>query len=334
MSDFGAALESGVRLLRGLPRRRAHVEEARRAAAAWAEERPGLRAQLVVDERPGTQVVDFDLLVEDPEGGTVALTAQAEDGVPWLIDHSTHWAAGQLVSVDEVHLSVAQALTMIRSLSRRDMTPHDEIVDQCLILNEIQHDTEPVDDEDLQAAADEFRRGRGLHDRAATLAWLAEMGMTLPQFETYIGGIARRRGFRRRKEAELGAARLEADPRTFDRVRAIWVTGPESALAGRTGDLARIHDGGLMAPAADGEDEGETTIAERLAFELPEPLRDAPPGTVVGPVPHGGTFLTGVVLSRTAARRDERTLAAAGRMAFSEWLAGRRAQASIEWHWS
>ncbi|MEV8635146.1 TIGR04500 family putative peptide maturation system protein [Streptosporangium sp. NPDC051023] len=332
MSDFATALESGVRLLRGLPRRRAHVEEARRAVATWAQDHPGLRAQLVVDERPGTPVIDFDLLVEDPEGGTVALTAQAEDGVPWLIDHSTHWAAGQLVSVDEVHLSVAQALTMIKSLSRRDTTPHDEIVDQCLILNEVQNETEPVGDEDLQAAADEFRRGRGLHDRTAMLAWLAEMGMTPQQFETYIRGIARRRGFRRRKEAELGPARLEADPRTFDLVRAIWVTGPESRVAARAGDLARIHDGGLAALAA--ADGAETTIAERLAFELPEPLRDAAPEAVVGPVPYGGAFLAGVVLTRTAARPDERTLAAAGRVAFSEWLAGRRGQASIEWHWS
>nr|BFE81506.1 hypothetical protein GCM10020093_041070 [Planobispora longispora] len=178
MSDFGSALESGARLLRGLPRRRAHVAQARRTAAAWAADHPGLQAQLVVDERPGTPVVDFDLLLSDPEGGTVALSAQAEDGVPWLIDHSTHWAAGQLVTVDEVHLSVAQALTMIRSLSRRDTTPHDEIVDQCLIINEVAGDDGPVSDEELQAAADEFRRGRGLHDRAATLAWLTEMGMT------------------------------------------------------------------------------------------------------------------------------------------------------------
>ncbi|MEU1881682.1 TIGR04500 family putative peptide maturation system protein [Streptosporangium sp. NPDC020072] len=331
-TDFAAALESGVRLLRGLPRRRAHVEEARRTVAGWALEHPDLRAQLVVDERPGTPVVDFDLLVEDPQGGTVALTVQAEDGVPWLVDHSTHWAAGQLVSVDDVHLSVAQALTMIKSLSRRDATPHDEIVDQCLILNEVGKETEPVATEDLQAAADEFRRGRGLYDRATTLAWLTEMGMTPEQFETYIGGIARRRAFRRRKEAELGAARLAADPRAFDLVRVVWVTGQENAVAARAGDLARVHDGGLAALAAAGD--VETTIAERPAVELPEPLRDVAPGATAGPVPYGGAWLAGTVLARQEARADERTLAVAGRVAFSEWLAGRRAQATVEWHWS
>ncbi|MFF5205577.1 TIGR04500 family putative peptide maturation system protein [Streptosporangium sp. NPDC000396] len=333
MSDFGAVLESGVRLLRGLPRRRAHVEQARRAAAEWAAGHPGLGAELVVDERPGTPVVDFDLLLEDPEGGTVALTAQADDGVPWLIDHSTHWAAGQLVTVDDVHLSVAQALTMIRSLSRRDVTPHEEIVDQCLILNEVGKDERPVSDEDLQAAADEFRRGRGLHDRAATLGWLAEMGMSLQQFETYITGVARRRSFRRRKEAELAAARLARNPEDFDRVHAVWITGPEDALAGRAAELAEVCHAGLAALSPAGG-EAETTIAERWAFELPVPLRGASPGTVVGPVAGGGIFLAGVVLARTAASADERTLAAAGRVAFTEWLAERRRQASVEWHWS
>ncbi|GAA3442875.1 TIGR04500 family putative peptide maturation system protein [Planomonospora venezuelensis] len=349
MSDFATALESGVRLLRGLPRRRARVHEARTAAAAWAAAHPGLRAELVVDERPGTPVVDFDLLIEDPEGGTVALTAQADDGVPWLVDHSTHWAAGQLVTVDEVHLSVAQALTMIRSLSRRDTTPHDEIVDQCLILNEVQRDDGPVPDEDLQAAADEFRRGRGLHDRAATLAWLEETGMTPQQFEAYIGGIARRRGFRRRKEAELGPARLAARPEAFDRVRAVWITGSERAVAAGAALLRETAGDRAGAPGGTAGAEGslgaalaalaagggiETTLAERFAFELPGPLGEAAGGTVVGPVAQGGTFLAGTVLERTAASPDGPTLAAAGRVAFAEWLAERRGQASIEWHWS
>ncbi|WP_030918870.1 hypothetical protein [Streptosporangium amethystogenes] len=289
MSDLGTTLASGMRLLRGLPRLRAEVPQARRSAAAWAADHPELKAELVVDERPGTSVVDFHLLLQDPEGGTVALTTQADDGVPQLIGHSTHRAAGRLVSVDEIHLSAAQALTMIRSLSHRDATPHDEIVDQCLILNEIRHDDTPVGDEELQAAADEFRR---------------------------------------RREAELGPAYLAAHPRKFDRVRALWSIGSEQRLADMAGDPMELLGAAFSGP----NDEIETTIAERLAFELPEPLRDAEPGDVVGPVAHAGTFLTGVVLGRADASADERTLAAAGRVAFTEWLAERRATASIEWH--
>ncbi|MEV4382076.1 hypothetical protein [Streptosporangium sp. NPDC049644] len=285
MSDLGTTLASGVRLLRGLPRRRAEVPQARRTAAAWAADHPEVKAEFVVDERPGTSVVDFHLLLQDPEGGTVALTAQADDGVPQPIGHST------LVSVDGTHLSAAQALTMIRSLSHRDATPHDEIVDRCLILNEIRHDDTPAGDEEPQAMADEFRR---------------------------------------RREAELGPAYLAAHPGKFDRVRALWSIGSERRLAEMDGNPMELLGAAFTGP----NDEIETTIAERLAFELPEPLRDAEPGDVVGPVAHAGSFLTGVVLGRADASADERTLAAAGRVAFTEWLAERRATASIEWHWS
>ncbi|NUR91939.1 MAG: TIGR04500 family putative peptide maturation system protein [Nonomuraea sp.] len=324
MTDFADALESGAELLRSLPRRRSGVAEARAAAADWAGRHPDVRAQLVVDQRPGTPVVDYDLVLDHPGGGTVALTAPPEDGVPWLIDHSTHWAAGHLVSVDDVHVSVSQALTMLRSLSRGDASPYREIVDQCLLAAAVDDDV-PVSADDLQATADEFRRGRGLHDRAATLAWLAESGMSGAQFEAYLEGIARRRRFRLDKEAELAAGYLDAHREDFARVRAVWVTGPEKVLADRAEDLLSL--------AAYGE--AVVTLGVRWAYELPAVLRTAGVGVVVGPEEApGGGFLTGAVLARDAAVDDDVTSAAAGRAAFAEWLAGRRAAAEVEWHWS
>nr|WP_055506078.1 TIGR04500 family putative peptide maturation system protein [Nonomuraea pusilla] len=357
MTDFAEALESGVELLRALPRRRAAVAGARRAAADWAARRPWLRAQLVVDERPGTPVVDYDLLLDHPDGGTVALTAPSEDGVPWLVDHSTHWAAGHLVSVDGVHVSVPQALTMLRSLSRRDASPYEEIVDQCLIAAAAEDDTAPLTAEELQATADEFRRGRGLRDRASTLAWMAAAGLSGDRFDAYIAGIARRRRFRRAKEAELAPARLAARPEDFARVRAVWVAAPEPVTAASPAELLSAPTGtagpgadaaapagaacpevDAAAPAGgslDGLGDLVVTVATRWEAELPEPLRGAPPGRVVGPVRgDDGLFLTGAVLARTPAAADAGTLAAAGRAAFSQWLAERRAAATVEWHWT
>ncbi|MGA5759798.1 TIGR04500 family putative peptide maturation system protein [Nonomuraea bangladeshensis] len=326
---FAQALESGVELLRSLPRRRSAVPAARAAAREWAARHPAVAAQLVVDERPGTPVVDYDLLLDHPGGGTVAVTAPAEDGVPWLVDHSTHWAAGQLVSVDGVHVSVSQALTMLRTLSRGDASPYQEIVDQCLLaaaLDEAGGDDVPVSAADLQATADAFRRGRGLHDRAATLAWMAAAGMSGEQFESYLAGIARRRRFRADKEAELAPRHLAAHRADFARVRAVWVTGPAQAVAADAGELAG---------AAAGHEEAVVTVGTRWEHELPEALRGAAPGDVVGPVPLASReFLTGAVLSRTAAGDDPETLAAAGRAAFGRWLAERRAAAKVEWHWS
>ncbi|MCK2219350.1 TIGR04500 family putative peptide maturation system protein [Actinomadura sp. ATCC 31491] len=331
-SVFAQALESGVELLRSLPRRRSAVPAARAAARDWAARHPGVGAQLVVDERPGTPVVDYDLLFDHPGGGTVAVTAPAEDGVPWLVDHSTHWAAGHLVSVDGVHVSVSQALTMLRTLSKGGGSPYQEIVDQCLLaaaLEEAGDDATPPTAAELQATADEFRRGRGLHDRAATLAWMTAAGLSGEQFESYIGAIARRRRFRLGKEAELAPAYLAAHLADFARVRAVWVTGPERVVAGTPGELL----GGAAAHGEAAYGEAVVTVGTRWEHELPEMLRGAAAGDVVGPASApGGGFLTGAVLSRTEAVADAGTLAEAGRAAFGAWLAERRAAAEVEWH--
>lgn|GEM_PF-6812054 len=363
MTDFAQALRSGASLLRTLPRRDVGVADARRAAREWAARYPEVRAQLVVDRRPGTPVVDYDLLLDHPDGGTVALTASPEDGVPWLIDHSTHWAAGYLVSVNEVDVTIPQALTMLRSLSRRDASPYQEIIDQCLLVEAAGDagdaaETAPLTAADLQATADEFRRGRGLHDRASTLAWMTEAGMSGERFEAYITEIARRRRFRRDKEAELAPDHLAANPGDFARVGAVWVTGDEKVTAATTTGLLTVlaslgetitSPGETAAVASPGEamvtsygeaavtSLGETavTFATRWEAELPEALRGAEPGRVVGPVElPGGGFLTGAVLSRNPAAVDAETLAAAGRAAFAGWLAERRAAATVEWHWS
>ncbi|WP_326644062.1 TIGR04500 family putative peptide maturation system protein [Streptosporangium sp. NBC_01755] len=413
MTDFAKALQSGASLLRTLPRRSVGVADAHRAVGEWAARHPEIRAQLVVDRRPGTPVVDYDLLLDHPDGGTVALTAPPEDGVPWLIDHSTHWAAGYLVSVNDVDVTVPQALTMLRSLSRRDASPYQEIVDQCLLVEAVD-ETEPLTSADLQATADEFRRGRGLHDRESTLAWMTDAGMSGEQFEAYITGIARRRRFRRDKEAELAPGHLAANPGDFARVRAVWVTGKEKVTAGTAADLlAGLTSLGETALTSPGETAltspgeaatpsigetavtsiresatpsigetavtsiresatpsigetavtsiresatpsigetavtsiresatpsiGETavTFATRWEADLPEALRDTAPGQVIGPVElPGGDFLTGAVLLRSPASDDPETLAAAGRAAFTGWLAERRAAATVEWHWS
>ncbi|MER5645679.1 TIGR04500 family putative peptide maturation system protein [Streptosporangium sp. NPDC002524] len=401
MTDFAKALWSGASLLRTLPRRDAGVADARRAVGEWAARYPEVRAQLVVDRRPGTPVVDYDLLLDHPDGGTVALTASPEDGVPWLIDHSTHWAAGYLVSVNEVDVTVPQALTMLRSLSRPDASPYQEIIDQCLLVEAAGSAGDTAGDTagdaagtasltaaDLQATADEFRRGRGLHDRVSTLAWMTEAGMSGEQFEAYITEIARRRRFRRDRESELAPGHLAANPDDFARVRAVWVTGDEEVTAGTPTDLLAVlatlaspgetttspatvapgeaaatsygeaavtspgktvtsPGGTVISPDSPAEtvtspretttSPGETvvTLATRWEAELPEALRGTEPGRVVGPVelPDGG-FLTGAVLSRSPATGDAETLAAAGRAAFTGWLAERRAAATVEWHWS
>ncbi|GIH29787.1 hypothetical protein Aph01nite_80970 [Acrocarpospora phusangensis] len=228
-----------------------------------------------------------------------------------------------LVRVDDVHLTLAEAVTMVRRLSQHDRGLCAEIVEHCLIKAETLGDTEPLTEVELRAAAETVRQGIGLRDTAATLAWVAETGMSGGQFEDYIAAIARRLRFRRRKSAELAAAYLDAHRPDFDQVRALWVISSHPI----NGELLRGL-GGLLGCA-----EASVTLGEHRAHALPAPLRHAPRDTLVGPVRHGDAYLTGLVLERRPAVADSATLRAAGSAAFAEWLAERRDRASIEWHW-
>ncbi|GAA3094409.1 TIGR04500 family putative peptide maturation system protein [Streptosporangium carneum] len=317
-------LGSAVELLRRLPRRRDCVPEARSAFAAWADEHPGSTPQLVVEHRPASPVVDYDLLLDHPEGGTVALTVQPSDGVPWAVDHSTHWAADMVATVNGRSLSLPDGLATLRAL--HEPTGYEQLLDHCLLRNAVADDDEPVDAEEAQAAADSFRRGRGLLDEEATLAYLAARGVTLEMFQGNIETAVRVRRFRDRKAAELAARHLAAHRADFATVRAVWVESDDQR------DLVALVDG----PAKDFPVRavlagGEVGVFRRTAYnrDLPRPLRLAEPGALVAT-----DRLIGQVLHRIPAREDDpRVVAAAGRVAFAEWLAEQRSTADVQWHW-
>ncbi|MGW0801567.1 TIGR04500 family putative peptide maturation system protein [Nonomuraea sp. NPDC002799] len=317
-SSLGPALESGVNLLRGLTRRRSAVEEAQRAAAVWADSHPSLGAQLVTSPRPGSPVVDYDLLIDEPAGGTIMLGVQADDGASWLVDHSSHWAAGYLLTVDGTHVSASEAMLMLRSLTRPGLSPQEELVRFCLLRNAAVKEQVGLDE--IQAVADGFRRRRGLTSRDAMLAWLARMGMSAEAFHDHMTAMARDRQFRTRMRAELGPGHLDRHRDRFARVRATWVLSEDPIEA------AELHGAlsdrwGLR-----------LTRAQTWSGELPAPLREVAAGGAAGPVPFEGRFLTGLIVERAEAVADADTLEAAGDAAFDQWLADAAQRAQITWH--
>ncbi|MFB4308212.1 TIGR04500 family putative peptide maturation system protein [Actinomadura sp. GTD37] len=334
-AEFGADLVSAVALLRRLPRHRDRVGEARRMVADWSAAHPRRRPELVVDAPPGDLRAGYDLVLADPEGGNVALTGQTEDGVPWSIEYSTHFAANRLLSVNERSLSVPSALFTIRALNRRDPTLHRQLVDYCLLWDQVFDEDVAATADELAAAAETFRRGRGLHSRAATLAWLADVGLSEQAFTAHIELVARIERFRRAFKAEHAADHLRARPADFDRVDAVWVRSADSTAlddvaAARTPSdlLTRL---GQRTGAAG---EIELTMGRRWALDLPAPLRSLAAGELAGPVPDAGQVVLGGVRGREAATEaDPAVLARAGDAALAEWLAEQRAKAAIRWHW-
>ncbi|MEV0230792.1 TIGR04500 family putative peptide maturation system protein [Nonomuraea sp. NPDC050786] len=331
---FATDLAEAVEMLRRLPKDLA--DEARRTVRGWGEQRPWLCAELVVDEPPGTTRAGYDLLLEHPEGGTVALSADVDDGMPWLIDHSTHWAAGNVLRVNGHDLPITAALSTIRALGARDQRVHEQLVNHCLLLAEVADDDEPLTADETQRTADEFRRRRGLGTREQTLDWLAAAGMTEEVFRGHIESQARIGRVRERFAGEPARRYLAEHPEEFTLRRAAWVTGarpdvlrvladgPVTGFVERVAAAMRFTEGARLRLEA-------CTV---LSSQLPPHLRALPAQTAVGPVPVEGAHLTGVVYEVVPPDPDDpEVLDAARDAAFQAWLDERRRSAEIRWFW-
>ena len=330
-------LADAVDLLRTLPRRRDQVPQARELVRRWAAGRDAVPT-LVVDAHPGHADVDYDLLLDHPDGGTVAVSVQPDDGVPWSIDHATHWAAGLVLTIDGEHsVSVPEALFVLRSAAVRDPSVLEQLINHRLLVAEAASDREPVTPAERQRAADGFRRGQGLHSRTATLAWLQELGMSREVFDEHVETLARIGRVRDQLMAELGPAYLAAHRDHFAVLHGVWVRCADRAPAER---IAQVAPEDLLGFAGELLSQGEriqVNAATGFVGEFPATLGGAPTGQIVGPVLAEGRFLVGAVLRRTPAEEDPELTRvagrAAGRAAFEEWLRDRRIAADIRWHW-
>src|SRR5262249_52159125 len=166
--NFDEALSGAVSLLRGLPREREGMPEGRARLEHFRREYPGVRADLLVDQPPASRQVDYDLMLSHPEGGTLALSWRADGGVPWAVQYADHWAANYVLTVDAREVTIQQALLFLKLTGDREPDLMTELVDQQLIAMAIDADPPPVSDEELQRAADEFRRASRLLNAEST----------------------------------------------------------------------------------------------------------------------------------------------------------------------
>ena len=69
------------------------------------------------------------------------------------------------------------------------------------------------------------------------------------------------------------------------------------------------------------------------ACDFPPTLSSAAAGTIIGPEAEPGGYWVGQVLARRAARLDRATRTNIEDILFRDWLAERRKEAAIRWHW-
>lgn len=332
----GDRLASALDLLRGLPRDRQQVHAARQRVDEWAARLPEAEVALVVDQQPGSARVDYDLLLNDPGGGTVGLTWRADAGEPWLVCHADHWAANGVVTVNGNTATVQQAMMTLRLAGMTSPSLMTMLVDHQIVMEFVEREHIAADAADVQAASDAFRRAMGLHSRDETLRWLAEFGLTPARFEQMVESTVKSLTVRERVVAGRAETYFHDHRDSFDRVLLVRASAPTEAVACRLRDRAAGMD--LMSAAKatlcehpqSGIDVAMTTCH---AGELPGPIASATTGAVAGPLADGDRWYVAQIVHRHPACLDEGTRQAVDEVLFEAWLAEQRANATVEWHW-
>ncbi|MER7168600.1 TIGR04500 family putative peptide maturation system protein [Micromonospora sp. NPDC000207] len=312
-------LDEALALVRELTVARATLPDARERLASLRGRWPQADPAIVRDEESSDGSVSFDLLLREP-GGTVSVAYSPAPSLPWplrgAIRHSDH----HLARVGPRTMRVGEALTALDFL----WYDHDvlvRLVDTGLIAAELELHPVEVGEEELQAAADAYRRAKGLLDPASTARWLAERGLSTEDFTDLVAHTVAVRRLRDRVVGDRVPEWFTRHRATFDTLVVAWIADAEVPSDG-TAALAAV-----AAAVRAGRTAGVfRTVAAAAAPEV----RDAtgPVATVVH-----GTPVTAVVAAREPAELDETTRPLVERAVFDAWLARRRAETDVEWFW-
>jgi putative peptide maturation system protein len=308
------------------------LDELRAEAARITAERPGVRVHLV-HEHEQVGPVHTDALVRQRDGTTISVGVAAGDLLPWPLRGAVRASERDLVIVNGVTVTIEAAMTAIDFMfDQPRLLTH--IVDGVLIAQALADDPIELSEDDIQAAADAFRRAKGLLTAQDTHAWLAERSLTAEGFEDLVADQARIDALRRRvTDAELGAWR-RAHEHEMDVVLALVVGAGSQEGARSLADELRADRGDPLAMLIMARRDGHPArLVESRVGDLPGGLAG-----LIGAEP--GQVVVGVTLDENPAaarvldvRRVEFEPDHARRRIFDQWLADRRAAAQVRWCW-
>lgn len=329
---FDDALTDAISLLTALPVDRSGVEIARRHFEAYRERHRSVPAELALDSEPGRDRVEYDLLLDAPNGGTLALTYRQDHGTPWLADYAEHWAASYVVSVGDANLNIQDALLFLRLAADERADIGDALVDEAIIARELRTRQVVSTPDEEQDAADHFRRRLGLESAAATRDWLSRRGLDARQFQLLISGGVRRRKLQKQVVNGEIESYFAAHAPDFDMLRALRVTVDDEtharaiSKAARSSSLLEFVVGPHLGDA-------DVTMRTERAGSLPPEIRALSIGQSTDPLFDGKKWYVAQLLERRSASLDAATRFAVDEAVFRAWLDDERRRAVIRWHW-
>jgi putative peptide maturation system protein len=332
---FGRALADAVTLLRELPRHR-HAERAARSRfEQFKAAHVGLPCRLLVHTKPGSENLDFDILLTIQEAGSVTLSWHPDEGVPWIALVADHWAANYVLTVNGASTSIQSALLYLSARLQRRPDLMRDLIDRSLIFAAI-GDTPPrIAEAELEAAVDAFRRGQGLFSGDAMQRWLDEMQLTMETLEELVAQSLQLEKFKDATVAAQVHPYFTAHRRNFDHLTVVRLEGMTRPSAERVAKSWRRLKTCPIFTARRGRslDAPNGRIDTLFACDLPSEFVGKPIGSVIGPVSSSGSFSVGQITRVEGARFDKATRRRIRSLLFEAWLADQRSKAAIRWHW-
>ena len=335
--EFGKIIEDGVSMLIALPRTRDAVSEARVQLNSFRQAHPHVRADLLVDQPPLSARIDYDLLLQNNDKGTVALSWRPDDATPWALNYAEHWAANLVLSVNDRRISVQDALLLFKLARHEESGLLDKLLSYALIQDALREHPQPVHSLEIQAAADRFRISRDLYSAETTHQWLKETGLTPKAVEKFLAELVQTRKLKKSVVRGRVEDYFEQHKDELDTVQVFEVTTATMMMASKLASQARakgllmaLHERRALVPAEDENLEG--VLVSRCAGDQPLLPPKAGPGTVTGPTLTKSKYSVAEVVNRYPAKLDARTRAAIENTLFQEWLNQRRKQVDVRWH--
>jgi len=228
-------------------------------------------------------------------------------------------------------LSLGGLLKRLRMQGRLRQLVLDALTEQ-LVQDEARQAGLSVTREELQSAADAYRRRHGLGAAADTHAWLSEQGMSVDDFKANLEHDLLAAKLRQ----DLTAARVEghftAHQAGYERLRLAQMCVGRDDLANEL--ASQIREEGRDLDAVAGEHRiplvRGSSFRRDLASPLAEALATAGPGQLVGPVmtPQGFTLV--LVEERQSAALGPATRQHIESELFTAWVVERMREAKID----
>jgi putative peptide maturation system protein len=333
-TTFEYALGDAVELLRELPRHRHGERDARSRFEQFKAAHAGLPCRLVVHSKPGSDDIDFDMLLTIQDVGSLTLSWHPDHGIPWTALMADHWAANYVLTVNGASTSIQSALLYLSARLQRRPDLMRDLVDRSLIFAAIGDTSPRIDDAELDAAVDAFRRGQGLFSGDAMQRWLDEMQLTMETLEELVAQSLQLQKFKEATVAAQVRPYFAAHRNNFDRLTVVRLEGMTHASARRIANTwRRSKNCPIFSTRGRSLDAQNGRIDTLFACDLPADFVGKFAGSIVGPVTSLDKFSVGQIVRVEAARFDRSTRERIGNLLFESWLADQRSKAAIRWHW-